>query len=377
MWGDRIFVTAAVPLGEPLSPAEDHRHGAHDNLAAVHRQRFSVLAVRRSDGHILWQRTVHEQVPHEGGHYTSSFASNSPVTDGERVYAFFGSAGLFCLDVEGNPVWDVDLGDMHSKHGHGEGASPALHGNTLVVNWDHEGDSFVVAFDKSTGKERWKVSRDEVTAWSTPIVVEHEGTAQVIISASNRIRGYDLMTGEVIWECGGLSHNVVASPVAGGGLVYAGSNYDTRALLAIRLDGARGDITGTDRVAWTRKRDTPYVPSPLLYGERLYFLKVFHGLLTCVNAGTGETIFGPVRLPDVSEIYASPVGAAGRVYVTSIGGTTLVLNHEGPPETMAVNQLDDRFNASPALADGELYLRGERHLYCIAEDAPQISEASD
>ena len=159
---------------------------------------------------------------------------------------------------------------MQTKHGHGEGSSPVIHDETLIINWDHEGQSFVVAFDKYTGKQLWKVKRKEVTSWATPIVVEVKGKPQVIVSGTSRVRGYDLVTGNVIWECGGLSANIVASPVSADGMVYVGSSYDKRALLAIRLDGAQGDITSSSQVVWTRTRGTPYVPSPLLYGCLLY-----------------------------------------------------------------------------------------------------------
>ncbi len=220
---------------------------------------------------------------------------------------------------------------MHTKHGHGEGSSPIVHDDTLLVNWDHEGPSFVVAFDKRTGKERWKVERDEPTSWATPVVVEHDGKHQVIVSGTNRVRGYDLLTGEVIWECAGLSANVVASPVAADGMVYAGSSYDTRNLLAIRLAGSTGDITGTNRVAWTRHRGTPYVPSLLLYGDVLYVVYHYQGILTRLHAKTGEERPGPFRLGGLGNIYASPVGAGGRVYITDLDGATLVITHDDTP----------------------------------------------
>lgn len=334
-------------------------------------QKFVLLSVGRRDGRILWQRTVREQVPHEAIHVTGSFASNSPVTDGEHVFASFGSQGLYCLDVNGALRWEVDLGDMHSLHGHGEGSSPVLHGDLLIANWDHEGECFVVALDKRTGERRWRARRDEITSWSTPLVVDHEGRAQVVISATRRIRGYDAATGEVLWECGGLSQNVVASPVAGDGMVYAGSSYEKRAMIAIRLAGARGDITGSDRVAWTLDRDTPYVPSPLLYEGRLYFLKHYQGLLSCLDAKTGESLYGTVRLPHLPAVYASLAGAAGRVYVTGRNGRMVVLRSGAQPEVLAQNELDDNFSASPALVGAELFLRGEKHLYCIAEDGPE------
>ncbi|MBT3270139.1 PQQ-like beta-propeller repeat protein [Candidatus Poribacteria bacterium] len=366
VWGDRVFITSAVPYGDPLPPRHDDAHGSHDSAPITHRYRFVVFAISRENGDIQWERTVQRAVPHEGGHYTGSLASNSPVTDGELLFAFFGSRGLYCLSLDGDPRWDVDLGDKSTLHAHGEGSSPALHGDTVVVNWDHEGQSFVVAFDKRTGDERWRTVRDEVTSWATPIVVEHEGRSQVIVSGTNRVRSYDMATGDVIWECGGLSRNVVASPVAANGIVYAASSYDTRAMLAIRLDGAAGDITGTDQVVWTRTRHTPYVPSLLLYEDTLYFLRHYQAILSRVRADTGDDITGPLRLGGIRNVYASPVAASDRVYITDLSGATLVLSHAEEPQILALNHLDDEFSASAAISGGDLFLRGRRYLYCIA-----------
>jgi outer membrane protein assembly factor BamB len=296
VWGDRVFLTAAVPYGDAMPARHDTAHGTHDSVLITHSYEFVVFAIGREKGDIQWERTVHRALPHEGGHTTGSLASNSPVTDGERVFAFFGSRGLYCLSLDGDPLWDVDLGDKSTLHAHGEGSSPALHGDTVVVNWDHEGQSFLVAFDALTGDERWRTARDEVTSWATPIVVEHAGKAQVIVSGTKRVRSYDLATGHIIWECGGLSRNVVASPVSADGMVYAASSYNTQALLAIRLEGATGDITGSDQIVWARTRHTPYVPSPLLYGGTLYFLRHYQGILSRVHAETGEDVTGPVRL---------------------------------------------------------------------------------
>lgn len=367
VWGDFVFLTTAIPYGEPIKP-RFVRPGAHDNLAMTRNHEFAVLAIDRKSGKILWQQTVIKAAPHEAGHVTASLASASPVTDGERVYAFFGSYGLYCLDFTGKLIWKKDLGQMHSKHGHGEGSSPALYGDTLVINWDHEEQSFLVALDKRTGKQRWRVARNEDTSWATPIIVEHKGKHQVVAPGTNRIRGYDLKDGTLIWECGGLSSNIVASPVAAGGFVYAGSSYDTRAMLAIRLDGAKGDITGTEQVVWLRRRGTPYVPSPLLYGDTIYNLAHYQGIVLRVDVKTGAERGDPVRLAAVREAYASPVGAAGRVYVTSRDGVTQVISHgEEPPKLLATNRLDDNVSASAAIAGKEIFLRGERFLYCIAE----------
>lgn len=368
VWGDRIFLTAAIPVGKALPPRYSQAPGAHDNVPVTHRQKFVVIAVDRPTGRVVWQQTMRELLPHEGHHETGSFASSSPVTDGEHVYAFFGSYGLYCLDFDGKEIWHADFGLMQPLHGHGEGSSPALYGDTLIVNCDHEGKSFVAALDKLTGEERWRMPRDEVTSWSSPIVIERAGRPQVIVNGTNRMRGYDLETGKILWECGGLSSNIVASPVYSAGIVFAGSSYEKRALLALRIDGAQGDVTGTNRVAWTRHQGTPYVPSPLLYGDALYFLGHYQGVLSRVNASTGKDQPGSFRLAGIHDVYASPVAAANRIYVTDRDGTTLVLSHAEKLKVLAENRLEDRINASASIAGREFFLRGERYLYCIAEE---------
>jgi hypothetical protein len=196
---------------------------------------------------------------------------------------------------------------------------------------------------------------------------EPAGRAQVIVSGTNRLRAYDLATGKVIWEAGGLSANIVASPVAGESMVFAGSSYEKQAMLAVRLDGAQGDVTDTEWVAWARHQSTPYVPSPLLYRGALYFLRHYQGILSRVDASTGEDRPGAIRLPGIRNVYASPVAAAGRVYITDQDGTTLVLSDADAPETLALNRLDDRFSASAAVAGREISLRGERYLYSLGE----------
>lgn len=368
VWNDRVFVTTALPIGEALDPMPSRAPGNHDNLPVTHRHEFIVLALDRANGSVVWQRTLHEALPHEQGHHTASLASNSPVTDGERLYAFYGSFGLYCLDMQGEVLWHKDFGRMQSLHGHGEGSSPVLAGDLLIVNWDHEGQSFVAAFDKRTGEERWKVDRDEVTSWATPIVTKVHGDSQLIVSGTSRVRAYDVATGDVIWECGGLSANVVASPVAGDGMVFAGSSYDKQALLAIRLEDAHGDITGAKQVAWERHRNTPYVPSPLLYGDALYFLVHYQGVLTRLDTRTGADRPGAMRLGGIQDVYSSPLGAANRIYVTDRDGTTLVISHADAPDILARNQLDDAFSSSGAVAGDDLFLRGEKHLYCLTSE---------
>ena len=367
VWGERSYVTAAIPGGEAVTPTASDAPGVHDYVWPTQRNKFVLLAVSRREGEILWEKTLREELPHEGMHSTGSLASNSPITDDEHLFVFFGSRGLYCLDMDGELQWEKDLGDMATLHAHGEGSSPALSGDTLIVNWDHEGQSYVVSLDKSTGEERWKVLRDEVSSWLTPLVVEKGGASEVIISATNRVRAYGLETGEVIWECGGLSSNVVAMPVSEGGMLYTASSYDFQSMLAIRLAGASGDITDTDAIVWRHDRYTPYVPSPLLYGGLLFFPVHLQGYLMCVEAESGKVLFGPERLPGIGNLFASPVGASDRVYVTGRSGVTYVIKRSAAFEVLGTNRLDDSFSASPAIVGDALYIRGERYLYCIAK----------
>jgi hypothetical protein len=314
-------------------------------------------------------KRAREEFPHEGGHVTGSLASNSPVTDGNLVYAMFGSRGLYAYDFTGKLVWQKDLGRMHTLHSHGEGSSPVISGDDLIVVWDQEspGGSYFYTFNKKTGEQRLKIPRDEKTAWATPLVVEHQGAKQVVTSATQRIRSYDLSTGALIWEAGGLSQNVVSSPVAGFGMVFSGSSYDRQAMFGIRLDGAKGDVTGTANVAWKLSRLTPYVSSPLLYGDTLYFIRHNQNVLSRMEPVSGQFRGEPIRLEGIRDfIFASPIGASGRIYIPSRDGVTAVLSHDRMNTQLASNKLDDAFSASPAAVDGELYLRGEKFLYCIA-----------
>lgn len=377
IWSDRIFLTTAIPIGDPLpEPKPDLAPGAHDNFLVTNRYEFVALAINRADGKVLWRQSLNKAMPHEGGHYTGSLASHSPSVDSKHLIVSFGSHGLYGLNHDGQVVWRKDLGRMNSKHGHGEGSSPVLYDDTVVVNWDHQEQSFVVGLDKATGAEKWRVKRDELTSWASPIVVDVGGNPQTIVSGTQRVRGYDLRTGKTVWESGGLSANVVASPVAGNGVAVFGSSYEKQAMFAIRLDDAKGDMTDTENVLWFRRRSTPYVPSPLLYNNVVYYLRHYQNVLSRVNIETGQDEGGPFRLGELRNIYSSPVGAEGRIYVTSREGLTIVITHSAEPELLAVNQLEDRFSASAALVGKELYLRGEQFLYSVAQDPDVKKPAS-
>jgi outer membrane protein assembly factor BamB len=290
------------------------------------------------------------------------------------LIAHFGSSGTYAYDLDGKLLWQVDLGDMTTRRGFGEGSSPALHGDTVVINWDHEGDSFIVALDADTGKQRWKVERPgEITSWSTPLVVEHGGKPQVVVSATGKSRGYDLATGQELWSVGGMTTNAIPSPVHQDGIVYLMSGFRGSMLQAVALDRARGELEGTEAVLWTLDRDTPYVPSPVLHGGQLYFLKVFSEIFTSVDAKTGSVLYTE-RLPGIDKVYASPVAAAGRVYVFDRTGHGTVVEHGPAFRVVAENTLAEGADASPAIVGDEIFLRTEQHLYCISE-APAAEPA--
>jgi outer membrane protein assembly factor BamB len=362
IWGERAYLLTAVPAGLPL----DASHAPRGSAPTVHK--FMVMAIDRATGKVVWERVAREEAPHETSHPDNgTWASSSAVTNGEILIASFESRGLYAYDMNGKLLWQVDLGDKAMRNQFGEGSTPVLHGNRLIVVWDHTGGSFIVALDARTGKEMWRQKRNEIDTWATPLVLEPGGRAQVIVPGMNRVHSYDLETGEIVWHTAGLTMNPIPSPVADDAFVYLMSGFRGNSLKAIRVAGAKGDITGTDAVAWTLDRDTPYVPSPLLYDNILYFLKGNTGILSAFDARTGKPHFQLQRLPQAAEVFASPVGAAGRVYIPSREGTTVVLKHGPTFEVLAQNRLSDGFDASPALAGREIYLRGYKYLYCIAE----------
>jgi len=384
IWEDRIFIQTAIPTGKKIEakPAESGdepprkgdrpggrkgRGGFGGGAKPTEVYQFAVLCLDRQTGKVLWQKVAREEVPHEGYRQgEGSFASSSGLTDGKHIYAYFGSRGIHCFDLDGQPRWSRDLGKMRIAMSFGEGSSPALYRDTLIVNHDHEDDSFIVALDKNTGKTLWKKPREEGTSWSTPLIIERDGKAQLVMAATGKIRSYDVASGDVLWECGGLTRNVIPCPVADAEAVYCMSGFRGSALLAIRL-GRTGDLTGTDAIAWTYKKNTPYVPSPLLYDGKLYFFAVNNPVLTCLDTRSGTPLFAAQKLEDLSGVYASPVGAAGRVYLVGRKGVAVVLKQSDKLEVLAVNRLDEKFDASPAAAGNDLLLRGRDYLYCLSD----------
>jgi outer membrane protein assembly factor BamB len=368
IWGDRVFIVTAIDTGREADPRDlpkpDERFEKKTKAPQTYYQ-FVVYCLDRNTGKVRWQRIATEQVPHEGHHPTHSYAAGSPTTDGKYLYVSFGSRGIYCYDLDGKLQWSRDFGKMSTRLGWGEAVTPVLHGDTLIVNWDQEADSFITALDARTGATRWKTPREEVTTWTTPLVVEYQGRTQVIVNATNRVRSYDLATGAELWQCGGQTVNPIPSAIRYGDHVICMSGYRGSAALSIALD-SKGDVTKSDKIAWHHDRGTPYVPSPLVVGDRLYFTQTNEPLLTCLDAKTGKPILDRVRLANLSSLYASPVCAADRIYLPDRDGNTLVFKKTDKLEILAINRLGETIDASPAVVGKQLFLRGEKHVFCIA-----------
>ncbi|MFM8536041.1 MAG: PQQ-binding-like beta-propeller repeat protein [Acidimicrobiia bacterium] len=366
VWNDRIFLLTAIPVGI----SGDAQHAPRGALPQRGVHQYKVLALDRKTGKTVWEHTAREEEPHEAAHQDNgSWASSSAITDGEHVFAYFESRGLYAYDINGKPLWNADFGDKKMRNQFGEGSTPVLFGNTLIVVWDHLNQpSYVIALDKRTGKELWRVDHPEMDTWATPLVVTHDGRQQVIVNAMNKVRSFDLQTGKLVWEGPGTTMNVIPSPVSGNGMVFIMSGFRGNNLKAIRLAEAKGDIATSGAIACQLDRDTPYVPSPLLYDNILYFLKTNNGLLSAFDAPSGKAHYQVQRIAKaMGEVFASPVGADGRVYIVARDGVTTVIKHGTTYEVLAENTLDDGFDASPALVDGEIFMRGYKYLYAIGQ----------
>ncbi len=387
IWEDRIYLTTAVPTGK-VANAEttdsegsagqagaqggERRQGRRGNpnsgAGSDEEQKFIVMCLDRKTGKVIWERVATVATPHEGYHRTyGSFASYSPVTDGKFLYASFGSRGIYCYDLNGKLIWKKDIGvQLRMRLQFGEGSAPALYNNLLIHNFDQETDSFAIALDKRNGKEVWRVKRDELSSWATPLVIDHKGKKQVIISASKKVRAYNPEDGKVIWECAGLGSNVIPQPIQHNDTVLVMSGHREPKLMAVRL-GREGDLTGTDAVLWSHTRGTSYTPSPLLNDNKYYTL-TDNGTLSCYNATTGVPYYQQKRLPQADSFKASPVGAGDKLYLASESGVVTVVKMGEQFETVATNTFEDQmFISSPIIADGDLVLRSKTHLICISE----------
>jgi len=392
VWGDRVFVVTAVPVetGEETKPSErlsrdqirekfdedqDGQLSGSERSAAIEfmqeqrrrsikPQQFVVYCFDRKDGARLWKQIAVEQKPFDSHHDDHGYASASPVTDGEHLFVSFGSYGIYCYDMDGQLIWKrTDLGEMKTRAGFGEGSSLALYGDKLILPWDHEGQSRIEVIDKANGKTVWKKARDEPSNWLTPRVVVVNSRPMVIHGGENFTRGYDLETGDEIWKAAGLTSRPVASSVVKGQIAVFASARRGPAMAAFHLDRT-GEVS---EKAWMINRQTPDCPSLALSENRLYFLSGNQALISCANFDSGELFFGPNRLSGLSGIYSSPVVADGKVFVTGRNGKTVVLQDGSDFKVLQSNDIGEPVDATLALAGDQIFIRGNKHLFCVQE----------
>ncbi|HJR59965.1 MAG TPA: PQQ-binding-like beta-propeller repeat protein [Vicinamibacterales bacterium] len=366
-WGDRLFLTTAIPTGKKKEQAGSDGGGrAGGGAGAGEEHRLEVMAIDRASGKVLWQRTATTTIPHEGYHQRyGSFASNLPATDGQRVYAFFGSRGLFVYDLNGKLLWQKDLGlKMQMRLAFGEGSGVVVHDGRVYLQFDHQGDGFIVALNAADGKELWRAPRMENSSWSTPLVVEHAGARQLVVTADTKVKAYDVNTGSVVWEVAGLGTNPIPQPVQFQDMVFVMSGYRNPRLMAVRL-GRTGDLTGTDAIVWETTRGTSYTASPAVYAGRLYII-ADNGMMSVFDAATGTPHYLQQRLPRPYNFKASPLVVNDRVYLATEEGEVVVVKAGNAFEVLATNTLTDQsFIASPIVVENELFLRSRTHLFKI------------
>lgn len=353
----------------PPPPAENQaaerqdgrRGGRRGGASPTNYYQFLVLSYDRQTGKELWRQAVAEAVPHEAGHNTNTFASSSPVTDGKVIIASFGSRGVYCLDMKGKVQWSKQFGTMRTAAGFGEGASATLAGDKVIVPWDHEGESFIVALKVTDGTELWRTPRKEGTTWGTPLIVNHNGRTQVIVNGRS-VRSYDAADGKQIWECGGMTSNPIPTPILFGENVIAATGFRGNSIVSIPLD-SKGDVTG--KTTWSNGDAAPYVPTPTLYDGKLYLNKTNGGIVSVLDAQTGKVLVSQQRLDDIPIMYSSPVAAGGHIYFTSRDGKTVVIKNTQPIEVVATNSLDDTIDSSFAIVGDNIFVRGLTQLYCL------------
>ncbi len=374
IWGDRIFLTTAIE-GEvvPGAKAPIHYEAGQeffhpDSVGADRKHTFKVLSLDAKTGKLLWEQIAYEGTVYDNRHRRGSYASMTPTTDGRLVYAYMGSQGVYAYDFDGKQVWKADLGGIAS-FGVGLGSSPLLYQNLLILQCDEDtGEkSFIVALDKNTGKEVWREKRAIQASWSTPKLVETDNRTELVTSGNELIISYDPKSGKELWRSEGVKSNAIATPLTGHGLVFVSAGFPDKITQAIRPGGS-GDLTGTSSIVWEYKKGTAYVPSNLLYGDYLYLLSD-KGILTCLDAKTGEPVYEGGRVPLPTSFMASPVAYEDKILLVSVDGHGFVIKAGPKHEVLSVNSLDEPVWASPAIAGGRIYIRGDKSLYAIGAPA--------
>jgi outer membrane protein assembly factor BamB len=376
VWGDRAFVTSVIE-GEaiPGQKAATHMLGGKewvhpDSVAADRKHTFKVIGIDTKTGKVAWEQTAYEGPVYDARHRQSSFAAPTMITDGKMVFAYFGAEGLYAYDLNGRLAWKVV--EKFKTLGLGAGTSPVLHGDFVIIQRDEDNgeDSVVVAYDRTTGKEAWKVKRPIQASWSTPVLVNAPSTGsgqagsrtELVTNGNEHVIAYDPATGKELWRTKGVESNAIHTPLVGKGLVIVTAGFPAKRIIAVRP----GDQPEGKRVAWEYTKGTGYVLSNLLYGDYVY-LSTDNGILTCLNASTGEVVYEGGRPPKPSRFVGSAVAYNGMIAMTSEDGETFLVKAGPSFEVVRVNSIDEPVFSSAALANGRIYIRGTKHLFAIGK----------
>jgi outer membrane protein assembly factor BamB len=380
VWGDKVFVTTAVS-SDPKPELRVGLYGDVDSAKDISKHQWKVYCLDKQTGKVLWERVSHEGVPQTKRHTKATFANASPATDGKHLIAFFGAEGLYAYDVKGKLLWKKDLGVLDAgwffdpDYQWGTSSSPIIYKNLVIVQCDVNKGSFIAAFDLKTGKQVWRAERDEIASWGTPTIVESKTRVELVTNATRAVRGYDPMTGKELWKLVGNPEITATTPIAAHDLIYICNSYrPNQPLYAIKQGAANGDISLKDGketnefVAWSKQRGGSYMPTPIVYGEHLYVL-ANHGILSAFNAKTGERIYQERIAGKGGSYSASPVAADGKLYVFSEDGDAFVIKAGAKHELLATNQVGEVMMATPAISDGMIFIRGQNHLFAVADKA--------
>lgn len=374
IWGNLVFLTTAIEgdvipgATAPVHMNEGEPFKHPDSVGSDHSHKFEVMAVDAGTGDIVWAKVSYEGRVYDDRHKRGSYASPTPVTDGERLYAYFGSEGLYAYDFDGALVWKTDIGDIKTM-GMGVGTSPVLYENLILIQADEdEGkSSALVAVDKTTGKEAWRVARPVQVSWSTPLLaVDHRGRSQLVTSGYEYLIAYDPADGKEIWRVKGLESNAIHSPLAAGdGLVVLTAGFPRKITAAVKLD-VTGDHSQEEGWAWSYSKGTGYVISNLILDGRVYLVSD-GGVVTCLDATSGDVVYEGGRLPERGTFMASPIAVDGNILLISTDGYAALVKGGPEFEVLSARSLGEKVIASPAVAGGRLFIRGERHLIAVGK----------
>jgi outer membrane protein assembly factor BamB len=373
VWENSVFITTVINTGESEAPKKGLYFGGDRLKPPTSVHQWKAICLDLQTGKVRWEKLIHEGQPMSSMHIKSSFASETAVTDGQRVYFCFGNLGIFCFDFEGNEVWRRDIKPFKTRNGWGTAASPALHDGKLYFCYDNEEASYIQALDAKTGSEIWRKDRDEKSNWSTPYIWQHDGKTEIVTPGTGQVRSYDL-DGNILWTLKGMSSITIGTPYEFDDLLIVSSGYimdPKRPVYAIK-PGASGDIsladgqTSNQYIAWSQPKAAPYNPSTLVYKDRLYVL-YDRGTLGCFNAKDGSEVYGMKRLQGGTAFTTSPWAYDGKVFCLSEDGTTSVVKAGDDFEILHTNSLaeDDMGMASPAMVGDRLLLRTAARIYCI------------